>query len=66
MGISIVSHLACRLETEQGLLRKIELNGLNMKRKFDIVYRSEENLSVQTLKWKEYLLRQRDKDFRLA
>lgn len=66
MGISIVSHLACRLETEQGLLRKIELNGLNMKRKFDIVYRSEENLSVQTLKWKEYLLEQRDGNFQLG
>ena len=66
MGISIVSHLACRLETEQGLLRKVELKGLDMKRKFDIVYRSEEDLSVQAMKWKEYLLKQRDRDFRLA
>ena len=65
LGISIVSHLACRLQTEQGLLRKIELKGLDMKRKFAIVYRSEETLSVQAMKWKEYLLRQRDKNFRL-
>ena len=44
----------------------IDVKGLRIKRGFDIVYRSEENLSVQTVKWKEYLLNERDKDFRLA
>lgn len=66
MGISIVSPLACHIEVKQGLLRKIDLKGLKIKRGFDIVYRSEENLNVQTVKWKEYLLKERDKDFQLA
>ena len=66
MGISIVSHLACRLETEQGVLRKISVKGLDMKRNFDIVYRSEEDLSVQAVKWKEYLIEQRDSNFERA
>lgn len=65
MGISIVSRLACHLETEQGLLREIDMKGLEMKRKFDIVYRSEEDLSVQAMRWKEYLIRQRDRNFQL-
>jgi DNA-binding transcriptional LysR family regulator len=66
MGISIVSPLACHIEVKQGLLRKIDMKGLKIKRSFDIVYRSEENLSVQTLKWKEYLLKEREKEFRSA
>lgn len=66
MGISIVSPLACHIEVKQGLLRKIDLKGLKIKRRFDIVYRSEENLSVQTLRWKEYLLKERDNNFQLA
>lgn len=66
MGISIVSPLACHIEVKQGLLRKIALKGLKIKRGFDIVYRSEENLSVQTIKCKEYLLKERDKEFRSA
>jgi DNA-binding transcriptional LysR family regulator len=66
MGISIVSPLACHIEVKQGLLRKIDIKGLKIKRRFDIVYRSEENLSIQTVKWKEYLLKERDEDFRLA
>ena len=65
MGISIVSPLACQIEAKQGLLRRVDLKGLKIKRRFDIVYRSEENLSIQTVKWKEYLLRERDKDFQL-
>jgi len=63
LGVSIVSHLACRLETEQGVLRKIRVKGLDMKRHFDIVYRSEEDLSIQAIKWKEYLIEQRDRQF---
>jgi len=63
MGISIVSPLAFRIEEKQGLLRKIDLKGVNIKRRFNIVHRTEENLSVQTLKWKEYLIRERDKGF---
>jgi DNA-binding transcriptional LysR family regulator len=66
MGISIVSPLACRLETEQGLLKKIAVRGVNMKRNFDIVYRSEDDLSIQAVKWKEYLLKQRDNNFELG
>ena len=66
LGISIVSPLACHIEVKQGLLRKINLKGLKIKRGFDIIYRSEENLSVQTMKWKKYLLMERDKDFPLA
>jgi len=66
MGISIVSPLACHIEVKQGLLRKIDLKGVKIKRSFDIVYRSEENLSVQTVKWKEYLLKEREEEFRSA
>jgi DNA-binding transcriptional LysR family regulator len=66
MGISIVSPLACHIEEKQGLLRRIDLKGLSIKRRFNILYRSEENLSVQTLKWKEYLIRRRDLGFPLA
>lgn len=63
LGVSIVSRLACQLELEQGMLREIELNGLKMKRSFYIVYRSEENLTMQAIKWKEYLLDQRNRNF---
>lgn len=66
MGISIVSPLACQIEEKQGLLRRIDLKGANIERRFNIVYRSEEKLSVQTLKWKEYLLTQRDQGFHSA
>ncbi len=66
MGISIVSPLACHIEVKQGLLKIIDLKGLKIKRRFDLLYRSEENLSAQALKWKEYLLRERDNQFESA
>jgi DNA-binding transcriptional LysR family regulator len=56
MGFSIISRLACRLETEQGLLREIRFRGLDMKRDFYIVFRSEKHLSLPALKFKDYLV----------
>jgi len=61
MGVSIVSRLACRFEIEQGILRGIEMKGVRMKRAFNILFRSEEDLSVQAAKWKEFLLGKRGK-----
>ncbi len=57
MGFSIVSRLACRLETEQGLLREIRLKDLDMKRDFHIVFRSAKHLSLPALKFKDYLVK---------
>jgi DNA-binding transcriptional LysR family regulator len=56
MGFSIISRLACRLETEQGLLREIRLKGLDMKRDFYIVFRSEKHLSLPARAFKDYLV----------
>ena len=46
--------------------RTKEVKKPSRKRNFDIVYRSEEDLSVQAMKWKEFLIEQRDRQFRVG
>jgi DNA-binding transcriptional LysR family regulator len=56
-GFSIVSNLACRLETSQGVLREIRVKDLQMKRDFFIVIKSKEIMSIAGRKLKEFMLK---------
>lgn len=62
MGFSILSRLAIRSEVELGLLKEVRLKDVGMIRNFFVVYKSEEYLSLPSLKLKEYLKNKADLD----
>ena len=62
MGFSILSRLAIRSEVELGLLKEVRLKDVGLIRDFFIVYKSEEHLSLPSLKLKEYLKSKTDLD----
>ncbi len=62
MGFSILSRLAIRSEVDLGLLKEVRLKDVGMVRDFFVVYKSEESLSLPTLKLKEYLKSKADLD----
>jgi LysR family transcriptional regulator, transcriptional activator of the cysJI operon len=60
MGFAVTSRLAIRSEVELGLLKEVQVKDLDMKRDFFVAFKSEKDLSVPSMKLKDYLKTIRD------
>lgn len=56
LGISIISKLAIKREIQLGIVRSIPISGIDLKRKFYIVYRKDKYINAMAKSFLEFIL----------